>query len=172
MSKEYSPATSVQSSPTHFPTTEKKHRKRQRTGMFSSLMRTMSPAKTEEKRSVLPVMLAVLLWGGLAYGGYAFANHTLEENQKYIDNRIDQIEKANEQQIKQMEEQLVLVQEEMKTVQDGLSAIKEELELTGETIGGTNETKQALQQRIDQLNKQLVELKASLKRLEDAARAW
>jgi peptidoglycan hydrolase CwlO-like protein len=60
----------------------------------------------------------------------------------------------------------------MKHVQDGLSSIQEELELTGETIGGTNKTKQALQTRIDQLNKQLVELKASLKKLEDAARAW
>lgn len=171
MSNEYQ-ASSAHPSPTHFPTAEKKLRKRQRSNGFAGLMRNVIPGEKEGKRSILPVVAAVILWGGLAYGGYTYANYTLEKNQQYIDQRITSIEASNLKLVKQMEKQLILVQDEMKIVQDGLASIKEELQLTGETIGGTNKTKQALQGRIDQLNKQLVELKASLKKLEDAARAW
>lgn len=172
MGKEYMPAPSAHSTSLGAPAIEKKPRKRQRNGIFTSLTRTMVPTKTEGTRNVWMIVLVVLLWGGLAYGGYAFANHTLAQQQQYVDQRIHEIEASNENQMKKMEGQLVLVQEEMVSVQDGLTSIEEELELTGETIGGTNKTKQALQDRIDQLNKQLIELKASLKKLEDAARAW
>lgn len=171
MSNEF-PGSSAHPSPAHFPTAEKKLRKRHRSNGFAGLMRNVVSADKEGKRSVMPVVAAVILWGGLAYGGYAFANHTLEKNQQYIDQRIQSLEATNAKQVKTMEQQLASVTDEMKTVQDGLVAIKEELQLAGETIGGTNKTKQALNVRIDQLNKQLGELKASLKKLEDAARAW
>ncbi|HZG15398.1 MAG TPA: hypothetical protein VE710_10285 [Candidatus Bathyarchaeia archaeon] len=172
MSKDAYTAPTTQSSALGVRTTEKEARKRKRSGFFSGLFQTTVSTHTEGKRSVMPIVLAVVLWGGLVYGGYAFTQYTLEQQQKYVDQRIAQVKEANEKQVKILEEQLVLVQDEMIKVQDGLSSIEEDLKLTGETIGGTNQTKQALQDRIDQLNKQLVELKASLKKLEDAARAW
>lgn len=173
MSKDaYTTAPTTHSSRIGARTAEREERKRKRSGFFSSLLQTTVGTRAEGKRNLVPVVLGVLLWSGLAYGGYAFTQYTLQQQQQYIDQRISQIEESNEKQVKMLEEQMILVQDEMVKVQDGLSAIEEELQMTGETIGGTNQTKQALQDRIDQLNKQLIELKASLKKLEDAARAW
>ncbi len=172
MSKDAYTAPTTQSSTLGVRSAEKEVRKRRRTGFFSGLLQSTVNTHPEGKRNYLPILLAIVLWGGLAYGGYAFTQYTLQQQQNYVDLRIAQVEAANEKQMKLLEEQLILVQDEMVKVQDGLSTIGEELQLTGETIGGTNKTKQALQDRIDQLNKQLVELKASLKKLEDAARAW
>jgi septal ring factor EnvC (AmiA/AmiB activator) len=170
MSDKYISASSTGTTSMRVPTPGKERKKRRRTGFVTGLFRALP--RGEEKRAVMPVMLAVLLWGGLTYAGYAFTNHTLEKQQQYVDKRIQEVQAFNQKQVERLQEQLLAVQDEMKQVQAGLAAIEEELQLTGETIGGTNKTKQALQDRIDQLNKQLGELKASLKKLEDAARAW
>jgi len=172
MKDKYIHASSTTSSTLPLPADGKQERRRRRGGLFSSLFNTLNPSKTEGKRNWLPTGLAVLLWAGLAYGGYAFAMHTLDKQQQAVDLRIAQVQKENEAQMQAMGEQITLVQDEMEKVASGLANIHEELQMTGETIGGTDKTKQALQERIDQLNKQLVELKTSLKKLEDAARAW
>jgi len=157
----------------HAPTFhEPKERRRNSKGMATSLLGAWTRQTSNHKPKSLTIVLSILLWAGLAFGGYALAVHTLKQNQAYLDQRISQIEENNQEQIKSIEDQLADVQEELVSVKEGLSAIDEELALTGETIGGTNQTKQALQQRIDQLNQQLIELKGSLKKLEDAARAW
>ncbi|CAM5787697.1 MULTISPECIES: hypothetical protein [Brevibacillus] len=170
MSDKILSASSSPSTTLHAPDQSKQGR-RKRNGLFKSLFQTLAP-RSEEKRSAVPIVLAVVLWGGLAWAGYAFAVHTLDKQQQLVSQQIQAIQTQNAQQMKAMEEQIALVQDEMKQVQSGLSNIEEELQLTGETLGGSNKTKQALQDRIDQLNKQLVDLKASLKKLEDAARAW
>lgn len=172
MGDKYVNASSTPSTTLHLPTEGKHERRRKRPGLFDSLWNTLNPSRTENRRTWLPVVAAVVLWGGLAYGGYAFAVHTLDKQQQFVSQRIAQVQEANQQQMKEMGEQLALVQEEMQKVQRGLSNIEEELQLTGETLGGTDETKQALSERISQLNNQLVELKKSLQKLEDAARAW
>jgi septal ring factor EnvC (AmiA/AmiB activator) len=172
MSDKYMHASSTPSTTLQLPGNGKQEGRRKRAGLFRSLFQTLVPSRTEGKRSPLPVILAVLLWVGLAYAGYAFAVHTLDKQQQYVNSRIAAVQEENQLAMSEMEEQLILVQDEMKNVQDGLSNLEEDLQLTGETIGGTNKTKEALQDRIDQLNKQLVDLKASLKKLEDAARAW
>lgn len=172
MSDKYMHASSTPSTTLQLPANGKQEGRRKRAGLFRSLFQTLVPSRTEGKRSPLPVILAVLLWVGLAYAGYAFAVHTLDKQQQYVNSRIAAVQEENQLAMSEMEEQLTLVQDEMKNVQDGLSNLEEDLQLTGETIGGTNKTKEALQDRIDQLNKQLVDLKASLKKLEDAARAW
>ena len=172
MSDKYMNASSSPSTTLHLPTEGKKERRRKRSGLFGSMWNTMNPSRTENRRHWLPVTLAVLLWGGLAYGGYAFSMYTLDKQQQYVNQRIAQVQEENQQQMQQMGEQLALVEEEMHDVQRGLSNIEEELQLTGETIGGTDQTKQALSERINQLTNQLAELKKSLEKLEDAARAW
>jgi septal ring factor EnvC (AmiA/AmiB activator) len=172
MSDKYVNASSTPSTALPLPNDGKQERRRKRGGLFSSLFNSVTPSRTQGKRNVMPTVLALLLWGGLAYGGYAFAMHTLDKQQQFVNQRITQVQEKNQEQMKAMGDQLTLVQDEMAEVVSGLTVIQEELQLTGETIGGTDKTKQALQQRIDQLNTQLVELKASLKKLEDAARAW
>ncbi|CAJ1002115.1 MULTISPECIES: hypothetical protein [Bacillales] len=171
MSDKYVTASSTSSTTLRLPEQGKQGGKRRRNGLFTSLVRAVAPG-TDDKRSLVPTVIAVLLWLGLAGVGYAFAVHTLDKQQQFVTQRLQEVQAQNEQQMKQVEEQLALVQNEMKQVQSGLATLQEDLQLTGETIGGTNKTKQALQDRIDQLNKQLGELKASLKKLEDAARAW
>lgn len=107
----------------------------------------------------------VLLWGGLCYGGFQLAHSYITTSQGYLDQRISMVEAKNDELVKMIETQMGNVQTEM-------NGIKEELALTGETISGTDKTKQALSQRITTLDKQLAELKGSLKKLEDAARAF
>ncbi|NGQ95851.1 hypothetical protein G3578_11860 [Brevibacillus sp. SYP-B805] len=172
MSKDLYAASSSQSASLGVRGMEKEQRKRKRSGFFSGLLHSAAPARTDGKTSPLSVFLVVILWGGLVYGGYVYTNHTLEKQQQQMEQRLAEVQASNAQQIKELEAQLATLHDEMNGVREGLSAVKEELQLTGESIGGTNKTKQALQDRIDQLNKQLVELKASLKKLEDAARAW
>lgn len=172
MSEKYIGASSTPSTTLPLPANGKQGGRRKRSGVFGSLYQTLISSRTEGKRSMLPVVLAVLLWAGLAYAGYAFAVHTMDKQQQFVTQQLQQVQEENQRKMKELGEQLTLVQEEMKDVQKGLSNIEEELQLTGETIGGTNKTKEALQDRIDQLNKQLVDLKSSLKKLEDAARAW
>jgi len=171
MSKEMYTASSAHSTALDVRTGERP-KKRKRTGFFSGLVQALTPSRAEGKTNILSVVLLLLLWGGLAYGGYTYANMTLERHQAQMEQSLQAVQAANEEQIEEMKAELAMVQEEMEKVQDGLAVIEEELVLTGETIGGTNQTKQALQDRIDQLNKQLNELKTSLKKLEDAARAW
>lgn len=172
MSDKYIQASSTPSTTLPLPTDGKQERRRKRGGVFNSLFNTLNPSRTQGKRNLMPTVLAVLLWAGLAYGGYAFAMHTLDKQQQFVNQRITHVQEKNQEQMKAMGEQLTLVQDEMSEVVSGLAHIQEELQMTGETIGGTDKTKQALQERIDQLNTQLVDLKASLKKLEDAARAW
>ncbi|MFP3392819.1 hypothetical protein [Brevibacillus sp. SIMBA_040] len=168
MSDKYMSASSSQATSLPLPGNGKQEGRRKRSGLLNALL----PSRTEGKRSPLPMILAILLWGGLAYAGYAFAVHTLDKQQQFVNQQIQQVHEENQKQVRVLGEQLTMVQDEMKNVQSGLTNLEEDLELTGATIGGTNKTKEALQDRIDQLNKQLVDLKASLKKLEDAARAW
>lgn len=168
MSDKYMPASSSQATSLPLPGNGKQEGRSKRSGLLNALL----PSRTEGKRSPLPMILAILLWGGLAYAGYAFAVHTLDKQQQFVNQQIQQVHEENQKQVRVLGEQLTMVQDEMKNVQSGLANLEEDLELTGATIGGTNKTKEALQDRIDQLNKQLVDLKASLKKLEDAARAW
>ncbi|MGN7470323.1 hypothetical protein [Brevibacillus sp. SAFN-007a] len=168
MNDKYMGASSTSSTTLPLPANGKQVNRRKRGSLFQALL----PSQTEGKRPLLPIVLAVLVWVGLAYAGYAYATHTLDKQQQLVNLRIDQIQEDNQKQMKALSEQLAMVQEEMKGVQAGLGSLEEDLQLTGETIGGTNKTKEALQDRIDQLNKQLADLKASLKKLEDAARAW
>lgn len=148
---------------------EEKYRKRESRSIGKSV--TKSIAESDHKRKIT-IGLTVVLWVLLVVGGYLMANQYVQDTQKYIDQRLDRIEETNQEQIQQVESQLQSVQDEISNIHQGLAYIDEELKLTGKTIGGSDKTKQALQQRIDQLNTQLVELKASLKKLEEATRAY
>ncbi|MGO0061095.1 hypothetical protein ACTID9_13930 [Brevibacillus fluminis] len=118
------------------------------------------------------VILLSAIWIVLMGGGYLLANHYIENSRAYIDARLQEAQAANLKQMAKIEEQVGKLSTELSTVQAGLGSIQEGLQMTGETLGGTDKTKQALTTRIDTLNKQLTELRTSLKKLEDAARAW
>lgn len=127
----------------------------------------------KEKGIIGWLVISLLVWGSLVYGGYFLANQYIKESKAYIDTTIEQMETQNKEQIeiiKELQTKFDQVYSELLNIKSELAFIQEDLALTGETLNGTDKTKQALQQRIDQLNKQLNELQASIQRLEDAAK--
>lgn len=159
----YTPSTSKQTLP-YADQAEEKQRRRQERSLGKSLAKNRTQVTTS--------IILGTLWVALLGGGYYAANHYIESSHAYIDQRLAEAQSANQHQMDKLEEQIQSLTTELGTVQDGLGSIQEELQMTGEALGGTDKTKQALTTRIDQLNKQLGELRASLKKLEDAARAW
>ncbi|MGD8189287.1 hypothetical protein ACQCN2_04720 [Brevibacillus ginsengisoli] len=148
---------------------EDKYKKRENRSIGKSIAKSLPIGNS--KKMVMMAM-SILVWVGLLLGGYFLANQYAKQTQQYIDQRLDKMQATNQEQMHKLERDLATVQTEMTKVHDGLAYIDEELKLTGKTIGGSDKTKQALQQRIDQLNQQLIQLKTSLKKLEDATRAY
>ncbi len=148
---------------------EEKYKKRESRSLGKSFAKNIS---MNNPKRMMTVVLSAILWMALLLGGYLLANQYAKQTQQYIDQRLDKVEATNRQQMEQVERDLQTVQTELTNVHQGLAYIEEELKLTGKTIGGSDKTKQALQQRIDQLNQQLIELKTSLKKLEEATRAY
>jgi chromosome segregation ATPase len=143
---------------------EAKQKKRQERSITKSQKKNNKQAKN--------VILLSAIWIILMGGGYLLAHTYIENSRSYIDERLQEAQTANLKQMTKLEEQVKQLSTKLGTVQDGLGSIQEGLQMTGEKLGGTDRTKQALTTRIDQLNKQLTELRTSLKKLEDAARAW
>ena len=133
-----------------------------------SLKRNSSTSKKGLTISLF--VTSLILWGGLVYGGYWLANQYINESKAYVDAKIEEVEKQNQEEMIELEAQLNGVYTELLNVKAELVFIEEDLALTGATLGGTDDTKVALQQRIDELNKQLKVLQTSIERLEDAAR--
>lgn len=123
--------------------------------------------------TVFIMLISIAIWGGLVYGGYYLANQYVAESKAYINQKVSEIKKQNQEQMiafNELQQKLTEINDELLSVKGELVFIQEDLAITGETINGTDETKKALQERIVQLNTQLNELQASIKRLEDAAK--
>ncbi|QOY35083.1 hypothetical protein AWH56_020630 [Anaerobacillus isosaccharinicus] len=120
------------------------------------------------------ILLAVIIWGGLLYGGYNVADNYFKEIHSYLDEEILEMKTQNEEVIEQLErfnEELQFSTEELTMITLELNVIKEALELTGETITGSDQTRFALQEKISELDKRLNQLTTQLIKLEEAARA-
>lgn len=119
-------------------------------------------------------VLAILIWGGLIYGGYTVAKNYFEDINKHIDEQINEMKQQNEAVIAQLEQfnlELQASTEELLIITNEIAVIKDALEITGETLTGSDATRLALQERISILDVRLNELTAQLKKLEEAARA-
>lgn len=132
-----------------------------------------SKENTQRQKNTLFIGLLVfsfLLWIGLLFGTYWYANQYIETSKADIDARLAQIEAQNQKEVDEIQIKLDDAYQELIYIKNELSYIEENLALTGESLNGSDETKVALQQRIDELNKQLKVLQASIQKLEDAAR--
>lgn len=137
------------------------------------LKRQRPKENTQKQKNILLISLlavSILLWIGVLFGGYWFANQYIETSKADIDTRIDEIETQNQKEVAELQLKLDEAYQELVYIKEELAYIEENLALTGESLNGSDETKVALQQRIDELNKQLKELQASIQKLEDAAR--
>lgn len=130
-------------------------------------------------RTLTYSLLTVVVWGGLAYGGYTLAEdyiHQLHNQQAEIESRlmmkIEEVRSDNKVRFEELNSELVELTAMLESVSGQLESIREELELTSDSISGSDDTKLALQAQISALDKQLEELRKSLEKLEHAARVY
>lgn len=139
----------------------------------SGLTRQRPKENMQKQKNTLIIgllALSILLWVGLLFGAYWYANQYIETSKADIDARLVEIEAQNQMEVEELQLKLDEAYQELIYIKGELAYIEENLALTGESLNGSDDTKVALQQRIDELNKQLKELQASIQKLEDAAR--
>lgn len=106
----------------------------------------------QKKRSpwptVLGISLLVLVWAGLAYGGYCYAT-------QYVEQTVREIQETNALNVKTLEEDIQSLRQEMKAIEEALSQ-------TDKTLSSTGSASEAVNQRITELDAQLKKLEQSL----------
>jgi septal ring factor EnvC (AmiA/AmiB activator) len=131
------------------------------------------------RRTATYFLLTIILWCGLAYGGYTLAQehiNRLRNHQAEIETalktRIEEVQEENRAKIDSLNSEMTGLTAKLEDVSAKLETIREELQLTSDSISGSDDTKLALQAQISALNKQLDDLKKSLEKLENAARVY
>lgn len=150
------------------------------------LARSQKETKEKVKGKGIPrwvTLLAILvLWSGIAYGGYALAHYYIGS----IQQQLDQLAQTNKTEMLELNSKLTVLQtalderkvqaetlqKQFTAVESELSAVKEEMSLAGDSLSTTAKTKQALNERINDLSTELGELRKLIKRLEEAARVY
>jgi septal ring factor EnvC (AmiA/AmiB activator) len=149
-----------------------------------SRARALSASQTEPRKGkrLLAAAAIVLLWGAIGYGGYWLATQYVGK----IQSQLDTIAATNEAELAQLSQKLTAMQaamdehrqqaealhQQFAAVESELGAVKEEMSLAGDSLSTTASTKQALNNRINDLSKELANLRALIKKLEEAARVY
>lgn len=107
--------------------------------------------------SILCVLLAVFIWGGLVYGGFYIAR-------QYIDRSIQKVQQTNAMNVKALEDRLETMSGEMREIEKRLG-------MAGQTLSSSDSTQKELNVKIQKLDVQLQELERSLKILKEAPNA-
>jgi septal ring factor EnvC (AmiA/AmiB activator) len=113
--------------------------------------------KSAAGRQLQGIILLVLLWAGLAAGGFWYAGH-------YIDRTVREIQEANALNVQAMEAQITSLHNEM-------SAIKEALDKTDATISSTGTASEEVNKRITEMDEHLKKLEKSLNILKESGNA-
>src|SRR5690606_14329091 len=129
-----------------------------------------------KRRTVLYSLLTCAVWCGLAYGGYELAAKKKQAQQAEIEAKllmhIEEIRSESNARIDDLHAELDELTAIMTDVSEKIESIREELQMTSESITGNDDTRLALQAQIHALDKQLEELRAAIRKLEDAARVY
>jgi len=127
-------------------------------------------------RTASYILLTIIVWCGLAYGGYTIAKKQMTQLQAEIEttliSKIDSVQEENRHHIDSLNSELADLTAKLEEVSARLESTREELKLTSDSITGNDDAKLALQAQISALDKQLDELKKSLEKLENAARVY
>jgi len=112
--------------------------------------------RTGSERSFGPlyIVLFLLVWGGLVYGGFYLSK-------QYFDQEITNIQQTNALNIQE-------IKDRMDSMTNELIAIKGDLSNTDETISSSSSIQEELNEKIEVLDKQLENLEKSLKILREA----
>lgn len=150
-----------------------------RTNELSSRVTKRGSHPGTTRRTAIYSVLILVIWCGLAIGGYALATshiNKLQAQQAEIESKllmqIEEVRSENNAKIDDLNAELNALTAKMADVSEKLESIREELQLTSDSITGNDDTKLALQAQISELDKQLEELRVSLRKLEDAARVY
>lgn len=138
-----------------------------------------SPGGNTRQKTIIYVVLTLLAWSGLFYGGYYFTSKYLQQTHPLVASQMEEIKLENQRVEAEINKSMQLLREdinesnqEIMQVRSELNIIREKLELTGETLTGTDETRQSLQEQMTELDQQLALFKEQLEKLEEAVRAF
>ncbi|MDD4665636.1 MAG: hypothetical protein PHC81_03685 [Clostridia bacterium] len=120
---------------------------------------TVRPRKTGSLKGIgfVYVLVLLLLWGGLVYGGFYFSK-------QYLDKTINNIQQTNALNIQE-------IKERMESLTNEMIALKSELSNTDQTLSSSSSIQAQLNQKIDLLDRQLKNLEKSLQILKEAPNA-
>ena len=110
--------------------------------------------------SVVLVILILITWTALFYGGYYYLDLRLVQMEQETKNYLQSIQETNALNIQNLEEQI-------RSLQQNISEISMALEQADQTLNKSNSTREALTERIDKLDQQLEELRHSLNILQE-----
>ena len=145
-----------------------------------NLQQPRAKRRLREKKLKTPVIVVLILlfWGGLVYGGYYIALKHMQETEQYFANQMIELKLENQRIEEEIISVMQLVQTDLESfnqeivqIRSEMNMIQDELELTGESITGTDQTRLSLQARIIELDQQLAGLREQLRKLEAAVRA-
>lgn len=120
---------------------------------------TVRPRKTGSLKGIgfVYVLVLLLLWGGLVYGGFYFSK-------QYLDKTINNIQQTNALNIQE-------IKERMESLTNEMIDLKSELSNTDQTLSSSSSIQAQLNQKIDLLDRQLKNLEKSLQILKEAPNA-
>ena len=112
--------------------------------------------KTSSSKSLGPlyIVLFLLVWAGLVYGGFYYSK-------QYFDQEIKNIQQTNAMYIQE-------IKDRMDSLTNELIALKGDLSNTDETISSSSSIHKELNAKIELLDKQLKNLEKSLQILKEA----
>ncbi len=149
------------------------------------LSRSRSESQREHKSAGKKWMswtVVMFVWAALIYGSFSLAQHYIQG----IHQQLQEIRQTNQQNTAQLNQTITTLQEQLNAnkkdaeqlqqqfinVESQLEAVKEEMSFAGDSLNSSDATKKALSQRITDLSKELENLRASIKKLEEAARVY
>lgn len=110
--------------------------------------------KSSSRKTGIFVLLFLLFWGGLIYGGFYVTK-------QYLTTTLGNIQQTNALHLQDMQERLASLSNE-------LAALKGELSNTDKTLASSTGIQGELRQKIELLDAQLKDLQKSLKILKEA----
>ncbi|MGI6606356.1 MAG: hypothetical protein ACOX2X_04880 [Peptococcia bacterium] len=105
-------------------------------------------------KGIAYVLLFLLVWGGLVYGGFSFTK-------QYFDQTITNLQQTNALHMQEVNEKLSALNNE-------LNALKNALSDTDETLSSAGDIQEELNEKIELLDDQLKALEKSLNILKEA----
>lgn len=115
---------------------------------------TSKHGSSKKNGNFIYILVFLIIWGGLIYGGFYFAK-------QYLDQQIANIQQTNALHIQEIKERMDSLTREM-------IDLKSDLSNTDKTLSSSSSIQEQLNDKIELLDKQLKNLEKSLQILKEA----